>query len=263
MTQASRARLSASFASAAVAEVAYHERGAAIAMDVVLPLVWGGAPALALPYARRSLARALAACEVVVVLSDPRLARKGWEPLAASVAFQVTADPEGTVFMDEGLLGQELVKHPPSRALADTPILRREHWWYLPRLLLRATHVGDLRPVGERAVGDGVLACTREGVLVADSVSVESWDAEPVRVEPLSGAALADGEPVPAALLGHEFSVPDREQSAQRLLAGTLRGAELRRELDRGDLELGRPPGLWTRLRRLRALERACRAELA
>lgn len=265
-------RLTCGSGHAAVAEVAYRSTDGTVGMDVIVPLAWQGAPAVALPYAQGGLAARLAAApHAALVLSDSRLARKGWEPLAAHVRFELVEDPEGKRFLGDGLLGQELIKHPPSRALADTPLLRREHWWYVPRLLLRAVDVGEVRPVGRRTVSDGVLAHAQEGSrgealsakgsLEVDTVAVDDWDGDTVSVRSLSGAPLA-GHGAPAALLAHDFSVPDRERGTQLLVSGTLADARLRVLERSGSLELGKPHGLLRRLRGLRDLERACRAGL-
>ncbi|MCP2252155.1 hypothetical protein LY13_000894 [Prauserella aidingensis] len=58
--------------------------------------------------------------------------------VAASAAVRIVDDLDGELFTDE-LLDQELVKYPPSRALADSVLLRRENWWWLPRIVVELT----------------------------------------------------------------------------------------------------------------------------
>lgn len=252
--------LASACAKAAVAELAYPwEQG--LAFDVCMPLRWGDRPVLPLTYAREDLARRLVdAPAVTMVVSDSRMALKGWEPLAASVRMGVVEDPDGKRFQLEGLLGEELVKHPPSRQLADTPLLRREHWWYMPRLLVTAEEVIDVWPVGSRTGDDALLASLREGSVDVDTVAVEDWEADPVVVRSLVGRPLDELDSDAAALFGHDFSAPDFDRRARCQVSGQVTSGRLAVRQRQGSLALERPPGLLRRLRSLRDLERACRA---
>lgn len=259
---ASSESLTRACANAAVAELAYPHDGG-IAFDVCLPLRWGDRPVLPLTYAREDLARQLVdAPQVTMVLSDSRMALKGWEPLAASVRMGVVEDPEGRGFQLEGLLGEELVKHPPSRQLADTPLLRREHWWYLPRLLVTAEEIIDVWSVGKRTGDDGVLAVPKGTSVDVDTVSVDEWEADRIVVRSLVGRPLSELDSEEASLLGHDFSVPDVDRRSACQVSGRLASGRLHVRRRDGSLALERPPGLLRRLRSLRDLERTCRAGL-
>ncbi len=122
-------------AAATVAEVAWRGADGPVATGV-LPLVDGERVVLALPYADAAAARSLGtADEVLLALTEPRGTSPGWTPLALRCRPRLVEDPEGDRFAAT-LLAQELLRWPPSRLLADSVLLRREHWWWLPRLLV-------------------------------------------------------------------------------------------------------------------------------
>ena len=222
----------------------------------VVPLLLDHRPAVALPWAHVETARvAGAASEAALVLSDPRLTGSAWRPVALLGRPLLVPDPDGEVFTDR-LLTQELRKHPPSRALADSPMLRREHWWYLRRLLivLESPRVVELRR--REGPADAVLAVD-DGGLHVRTVRIEDWEAEPL--------ALRDA-PVdvrgPAVLIGQEMSVPDVERWTVHTTSGDYADGRLAHARTSGPRELEPLPGLLTRIRRQRALERACVAAL-
>lgn len=248
---------------AAVAEVAYQRADGTVAAEPVVPLVLEGAPALALPFARASLARRLAETrDVALAVSDSRLAYRGWVPLGATGRVDVDVDVEGVRFQSSGLMGQELVKHPPSRLLMDTPILRREHWWYLPRWIVRWADVDRVRPVGRRNAPDhAVLAYAEAGSIDVDTVTVAGWDAAEVPLTSLAGRRLGDLD-APAALLRHDFSVPDLDRWVWLTVGGRLARGRLRVDRREGDARVPPPRRLLGRLKALRDLERACRREI-
>lgn len=218
----------------------------------VVPLLLGEQPAVAVPWAYADQARAAAASDAAaLVLSDPRLTGPGWAPLAATGRLTLVEDADGSLFTAR-LLDQELRKHPPSRALADSPLVRREHWWYLPRLVLLLDST-EVVPVGRRdGPLDAVLGVDDDGLQVR-IVRVLDWDADPL---PLTGGpAGAQGA---AVLVGQEVSVPDAERWTVHVTTGTFgdgRLADVQRPTTR---ELEPVPGLLTRVRRERVLERAC-----
>lgn len=255
------AELVAAWGLAAVAEVAYIDGQGAPRVTAVTPLVLDGAPTVALPYARRELAVALAAAaEVAVAVSDSRLAGRGWRPWAACGTARVDEDPDGACF-SEVLLAQELRKHPPSRALLDTPVLRREYWWYVPRCIVRFSPQ-QIRAVGRRGnADDGVLAYAAGPSLEVDTVAVAGWDDDPVGVTSLRGDARRSMH-APATLFTHDFTVPDLDRWVQQSLTGQLRGGLLHVDSRAGSRTLAKPLSLRRRLRRLRELERACRRGL-
>lgn len=246
---------------AAVAELVYTDDHGGVRVTAVTPLVFENAPAVALAYGDRALVRDLAACgEVALALSDSRLAYRGWQPLGMSGPVRVDEDPKGKQFQAQ-LLDQELRKHPPSRALLDTPVLRREHWWYVPRWIVRFT------PARARALGrrtgpdDGVLAFAAGGSVDVDTVAVQDWAADAVV---LGSLADHDIERVrgPAAVFTHDFSIPDLERRVEYAVQGELRGGRLHAATRSGTRALPGPLTLRARLRCLRELERACRREL-
>jgi hypothetical protein len=240
---------------AAVAELAWVVDGVPAAMPVV-PLRLDGRPAVALPYATADRARGLAsASSVALVLSDPRLAGRAWSPTAVRGDRPTLRDDVTGEEFAARLLDQELRKHPPSRALVDSPLLCRENWWYLPRLLITFEPTA-VTPVGARTDPrtQALLALSRTGGrLDVRTVDVGDWSARPLEVQPAEG----DGA---AVLLAHDFTEPDVERWMAHVLTGHLSGGALR--VTHGPL--GPPPplrtlGLLARVRRHRELERGCR----
>ncbi len=256
-------RASRAAAAAVVAELVYTRQDAEIGAVVVTPLVAEGRILVALPYAEATRADELAAAEqVCLVVSDDRMALRGWEPLAITGRIEVTPDPEGDRFQDD-LLDQELRKYPPTRLLADSLRDRRDHWWYLPRLLCHVVPSGGVRAVGRRSDPTaGVLAWRGSGGLDVETVEVLDAEEDRVRVRALSGRELR-GAGDPAVLFRHDYSQPDLERRAERRESGRLEGAVLRDVEREGELALPEPPGLLERMRRYRALSKACRRELA
>jgi hypothetical protein len=238
--------------SAGVAELLWHVPDAPPRALGVVPLSLGGAPAVALPWAFVDDARAAAASPgAALVLSDPRLTGSAWRPLVITGRLTLVEDGDGALF-DEQLLRQEVRKHPPSRALIDSPILRREHWWYLPRLVLVLDPV-SVEPGGRRdGPADAVLGVDDDG-LVVRTVRVADWDADPM---PLSGAPVtASGS---AVLVGQEISVPDVERWTVHTTSGTYADGRLTDVVLAADRALEPVPKLLARVRRQRALEKAC-----
>ncbi|MBY3552316.1 hypothetical protein [Modestobacter lapidis] len=244
--------LGAAVASAGVAELLWRAPPGPPGAAGVVPLLLDGRPAVALPWAHVDAARvAGAAEEAALVLSDPRLTGSAWRPLMLSGRPTLIEDGDGALFREQ-LLDQELRKHPPSRALADSPMLRREHWWYLPRLVvvLEAARMSDLHRRAGPA--DAVLAVDDAGLHVR-TVHVADWDAGPI--------ALRNAPPDvrgPAVLIGQEMSVPDVEQWTVHTTVGHYADGRLTDARPSGSRELEPVPGLLARVRRQRALERAC-----
>ncbi|NED99200.1 pyridoxamine 5'-phosphate oxidase family protein [Phytoactinopolyspora halotolerans] len=273
---------------ASVAELAWLGPAGQPGARPVTPLWLDTAPAVAYTYAEHELARTLAAASrVCLVLSDTRMAGSHWRPLALSGRFRLVEDRSGELFVDR-LLAQELRKYPPSRTYADSPLLRREHWWFLPRLIL-VLEVMDATPVAARADGTGhVLAVAPRQAnhtgLMVDTVRVGDDDPEAadgaevaghglvhtstpaeqgrpgiLRIVSLAGNALPDG---PATLLGHDFSVPDLERWTPWLTRGAMIHDALHVEEWPHRTSLEASPGVWRRFQRHRRLERACRTGL-
>lgn len=262
MQRLTRYELISSVEMAAVAEVAYLDRDGLPRVLTVTPLLLGEDPAFTLTYAD-----SLVACEigrssrVSMIFSDSRLAYVGWNPLAVTAAVEVMPDPEGELFHEE-LLVQELRKFPPSRLLIDSPLLRREHWWYMPRWIFRLKEIGDPEPLIRRTAGDdqGVLVWRTGGDLAADTVRVDDWDAGVIAVSSLIGRSLHTPDDPPGALFYHDFSIPDMDQRTAFLATGRLRNRRLSTTGRAGSRTLGRRPGLLARLRAQRTLKKRCQA---
>jgi hypothetical protein len=227
----------------------------------VVPLSDAGVPCVALPYASLARADALtAAGTAVACLSDPTLAR-GAGPMTAHVRVRRVDDLDGERFETSQLLLQELAKHPPSRRRLDSILLRREHWWFLPRILLHLEVVGEPRPLtptgallGRRVSAPGT---TGAATVEVSAVTVSSRSSSELTLE---GAPTPSGGP--AVLLEHGAEPPDLERTWGTRTTGTLDGALLSvREVDRWGRQ-DRMPTLLQRIRDERALERACRSGL-
>jgi hypothetical protein len=221
-----------------------------------VPLILGGRPAVALPWAHASTARDAAGSDTAAfVLSDPRLTGSQWEPMVATGRLTLVEDGRGDLFVEE-LLDQELRKHPPSRALADSHMLRREHWWYLPRLVLVLEPADLVSTTRRDGPQDAVLAVDDDGLHVR-TVQVADWDTDPVQ--------LRDAPPTPrgpAVLIGQEISVPDVEQWTVHTTTGRYADGRLTDVRPAATRALEPRPGVLARVRRQRALERACVMEL-
>jgi hypothetical protein len=217
-----------------------------------VPLLLGEQPAVALTWAHEATARAVAAAaHVALVLSDRRLAGPGWEPLVLAVRPTLVEDSDGTLFQQQ-LLDQELRKHPPSRALADSSLLRREHWWYLPRLVLLLDPVAVQPTPAREDPGSAVLAVADRGLHVG-VVRVVDWSREPLELAPALSAARG-----PAVLVGQEVSVPDAERWTVHRTTGSYEDGRFTADRPLPERRLEPVPGLLARVRRQRALERAC-----
>ena len=247
---------------AAVAAFAYVGPDGTPRIVPVTPLLLEGAPAFTLTYALSGTAREIStAARTALVFYDSRLAYIGWSPLSVAVKVEVLADPKGELFCD-ALLTQELRKFPPGRQIIDSPLLQRENWWYLPRWIVRVVEAGEPRPVARRAASDhGVLAYESGGALAADTVQVAAWNADRIPVRPLSesGPPLPES---PAALMCHDFAIPDMDPRTTCLATGRLENGRLSVNRRSGSPELGERPGLIARWREQRNLERRCKAGL-
>jgi hypothetical protein len=248
--------LEAAVRAAGVAELLWRAPDGPPAATGVVPLVLGGRPAVALPWAGVDLARSAGASDAAaIVLSDPRLTGSTWQPVAAVGRLTLVEDGDGSLFAD-ALLDQELRKHPPSRALADSPMLRREYWWYLPRLIL-VLDVDRVTPIGRRDGPADVVLAVDDGELHVATVRVADWSAPALQ---LRGAVpTAAG---PAVLIGQELSVPDVERWTVHTTTGRYADGRLTDVRPAVTRDLEPVPGILARIRRQRALERGCLAAL-
>jgi len=242
---------------AGVGEVSWTDVDGRLQVHAVIPLVAPAtsSPVLALPYADADVARSVGtATTAVLTLTEARSTGTAWRPLALRCTPRLTVDADGDRFRAE-LLDQELVKHPPSRVLADSVILRRENWWWLPRLLVDLA-VEDAAPIAPRSTSTDHLLVTSGAVR---TVSVDTSDMSSPEI--VSGA---DGVPAGAAVLyGQDVSLPDMEQWAQWGWRGEWDGSAFTATSVPDRTGLPPAPGLLERWRRQRALERACRRGLA
>lgn len=243
---------------ACIGELAWVAPGGPDAMAVT-PLRLGDRPAVAVPYAfAERLHEAGTAPWVAMALTDSRMTSRGWNPTVLTGRPVLREDLGGDVFAEQ-LLAQEVRKCPPARAYADTPLLRSENWWYLPRVIL-TLDVDEVASAHARTMpgDDGVLVTSRFGRPVLEVVTVPDWSLDPLPLQ-VEGGGPARGEG-PAALLAHNFSVPDLERGVQRLTRGHVEEGRLRVDGGApGPLELPPTPRLWERIQRHRTLERACR----
>lgn len=239
---------------APTAEVAWCEDGAPRAAAVV-PLVDGGAPVVAATWSQEAWARSLATRgRVVLTLTDPRATGPAWSAVAVTATPRLEVDTGGDRFAAD-LLDQELRKHPPARALADSPMLRRENWWYLPRLLVHLDVV-DVGALPARSTPDHALLVTPDdaGAPQASVVTVTGWQ-RPIPVR-LPGAGAPD-DAAQALLFGHDFTAPDLERWVAWRAVGALQAGRLD-AADPGGRVVAGMPTLRERLRRHQALRREC-----
>lgn len=224
----------------------------------VVPLLRRDVPVLAFTYADEDVAREVASAPVVTLsLTEPRSTGAAFQPLVVVGTPRLVEDPSGDVFAAD-LLPQELRRYPPSRLLADSPLLQREHWWYLPRLLVEID-VDAVAPV-----------VTREDPARDHLLVVAGADGPVVRVarlvdgdpELVSLASQSPPPPGPAVLFGQDASFPDLEQWTQWSYRGRWDGGGLQVEETPERTGLGRPPGLIERWRRQRDFERRCVAAI-
>jgi len=228
----------------------------------VVPLSDDGVPCVALPYSSLARADTLAAAGTAVAcVSVPELAGSS-TPMAVRVRVRRLDDLDGEHFETSQLLLQELAKHPPSRRRLDSILLRREHWWFLPRILLHLEAVEQPRALGTDGPTGALLG--RRGpagpaTLEVVDVRVTGRDAHGAT---LDGAPTTSGA-TPAVLLEHGAEPPDLERTWGVRTSGVLDGAQLRAN---GVERWGRADRMPTLLGRIRdewALERACRAGLS
>lgn len=224
----------------------------------VLPLTGSGRPVLALPYAKVGLARALeASTEVVLAVVSPSQADSGASgPATALVTVrgraEVTADPSGDRFQASGLIEVELAKYPTSRRRLDSLLLRREHWWFLPRLLV---HIDGLHHARTASPADGLLV-TGGPALQVEPCRIE--DRDPLRLRATGHLA----ERRAAAVIEFGGDRPELEQPWERRWHGTLEGGRFETDRVTGEGPPERPLSLRQRMRAEKRLERACKAGL-
>lgn len=225
----------------------------------VVVLLRGETPAVAFTADRAEEARSLAAApEVVLAVREPRSTGPRWTPIAVPCRPRLVVDADGDVYGEELRL-QELHRYPPARRLADSLLLMREHWWYLPRLLVELDPVGSPRRIAPRespsdvsVIHDGECGLRlRPGRLAEDGVELST---------------AADAEDGPAVVFSQDASFPDLEVWRRWTWPGRLDGGRFVPG-DGPPEGLGREVpaalGLRQRWREERELARACRRGIA
>jgi len=222
----------------------------------VLPLLIDGRPVLALTLDRADLAVQVAAAEVVqLMVREPRNTAPPWRPAAWRCRSHLVEDLEGDIWLDRLRL-QELRRYPPARRYADSFLLCREHWWYLPRLLVDLEPVEALpAPPVREGPADLELVTARDGVPVVSGVRQvddrldQAWGPQPA--------------PGPGVILGQDATFPDLEVWDWWTRVVEVRGPEVRAEEPLPHPAPPHIPGLRQRWRRERAFARACRRGIA
>ncbi len=251
---------SARAAAASVGELCWVDTAGLPRVRGVVPLARDGRPVVALTYADAALAREIAVASVVVLaLTEPRSTGRGFRPSLLTARPRLVEDPTGELFVGD-LLAQELRKYPPSRLYADSPLLMREHWWYLPRLVVELDLV-SAEPVASRTGERDHLLVVAPGTPqqpeLPPEVRVVGVGSSSPDLLDLDLAGLAP-PPGPAVVFGQDASFPDLECWAQWHHRGRWTGTVLEVEQPAADVGLGRPPGLVQRWWRQRTLERRC-----
>ncbi|MGI8575738.1 MAG: hypothetical protein ACR2MA_10460 [Egibacteraceae bacterium] len=210
MTGPTRSELVHGAARTPVAELVWREPSGSWRAATVLPLVHDDALRLALTADRTLLARSLAASRNVVLgLTDPRQAGRGWQPLFATGTVDVRFDAAGA-WTQTAMLDQELRKSERSRRLADTPLRRREYWWFLPRWIVTLNDIARIQAVAPRAPADALLCWDWDGEFLTDTVAVSDWTADEPRLRSLTPRrSLPDV--ADALLFGHDRFLPEGE----------------------------------------------------
>lgn len=240
---------------ASLAEVAWLDPEGTPRAAGVIPLLREGEPVLALTFDRVGLATAVAGADVVdLVVREPRNTAAGWRPTAWRCTSRLVEDLDGDRFTED-LLHQELRRFPPARRYADSPLLCREHWWYLPRLLVPLTPVSELDPPTPRTDPDDLLLVTSSGglpvtggVRVTGGRSVATW-----------GPSPAPGRGV---VHGQDATFPDLEDWLQWSQPVTVDGRGIVPDEPLDPPRPVGPPALRERWRRERAFGAACRKGL-
>lgn len=224
----------------------------------VVALVRDTRPAIAFTYADEEVAHQVAAgAGVALALTEPRATSTAFTPVVLHGTPRLAEDPSGDVYLTD-LVTQELRRYPPSRLLADSPLLMREHWWYLPRLVVELD-VDVAEPLPARAGDhDHLLVVADHGVPAVRVAGILAGHGDRLELD-VQGAAVPPG---PAELFGQDASFPDLESWSQWHYRGDWDGTALQVVESPAHTGLGSPPGLLRRWRRQRALERACVAAI-
>lgn len=225
----------------------------------VVALKWQDSPAIAFTYAAADRARELGrAPTVALTLTEPRSTADAFAASIIRGRPRLIEDLDGAVFAEK-MLDQELRRYPPARRYADSPMLLREHWWYLPRLIL-TIDVDELRPMPVRSESaDHVLVVGAQGRISAHPVRIEPERAGPSTIAyvPLGSDVPPDGH---AVLFGQDASFPDLEQWTTWCFRGDCVDGRFEVDEEPARTRLEPVPSVWQRVRREAAFARACRS---
>ncbi|MBS3939981.1 MAG: hypothetical protein KG028_03370 [Actinobacteria bacterium] len=246
----SKHQLVSAWRAAPLAEIAWLDPDGRPDAATVVPLVHRDRPALALTFDRLDLGRRLAGAEAVLFsVTSPALGGGG-SPVSAWAHVSVHEDLRGTEF-EEHFLNQELAKHPPARRFVDSPLLRAEHPWYLPRILVRVTRIEE---VTTHPFRDALAVTTVAGHGCATTVDLDRQDREAAVTSP-----LPDG---PTTILQHGADIPDLDRPWWRRWRGDVRDGVLATAEYDERVQVTDPQGVWRRWRDQIRFEKACRAGL-
>lgn len=240
-----------------------------------LALTRGAVPVVALPFARSRLARTLEGDgptgrvgPLALALVEERGTGPGFRRLSITGDLHLVEDTTGELYVDE-LVVEELRRYPPARLLADSPLLMREHWWWLPRLVVEVREA-DVAWLEEERPEPGrrqVLVTVASAAPRVTPVETAPGPGSPHRllVNTRGGPPPAEG---PAVVFDQDASFPDLERWAEWCWRGELRSpdpGELILDVVDAPTSTGLPPAprLLERWRAHRRLERACRRGLA
>jgi hypothetical protein len=245
-------------AASSVSELCWVDAHGAPQARGVVALVRNRRPALAFTYADEGVARDVAGSpHVALALSEPRSTGTAFRPVLLTGRPSLLEDPSGDVFVTD-LVTQELRRYPPSRLLADSPLLMREHWWYLPRLVVEID-VDAVEPLpGRAAPHDHVLVVADGATPVVRVAGIGARRDDRIDLE-LTGTGPAAG---PALIFGQDASFPDLEQWSQWRYRGHWDTSSFAVEEAPARTGLGAVPRLMQRWRRQRELQRGCVAAI-
>lgn len=251
-----------------LADVAWIGDDGALQACGALVLLWDETPAIAFSYAYADLARSIAAAPLATfAFTDIRSTSKTFTPAALIGRPSLVEDVDGDIFA-ENLLEQELRRYPPARIFADSFLLRREHWWYLPRLIVRLD-VDAMRPMPPRVgsmpddTGDReyLLAARVDDRIETHLVKVPNGGvSDSLPLTPVEDRQLPSGQ---AILLGQDASFPDLAQWSSWVYRGMSTGSHFKVTEAPSNLGIGQVPSVWQRMRQQHAFGRACRKGIA
>ncbi|WP_216216202.1 hypothetical protein [Amycolatopsis aidingensis] len=249
---------------AVTAEVCWREPDGSPAALTATPLLAGESPCVALPYARAAEVAGLSqGSRVTFAVTDSRSLPEGAPGMLATGRLARREDTSGELFTVE-LLRQELAKYPPSRTLADSPLLCRENWWWLPRIVLSLERVDRVRELPARTNPARQALVVRGGdglaVQVAEPFGPAGWSGERVRLAPWPEWPVQ----APALAFGYDYTIPDLERWEPWSRRGVLAHDALVVTHREGEPEqVLTPLPLLRRIQRQRTLARACRRAIA